>query len=258
MSEITILGAYGTKGNGCETTCFLLNERNVLDAGNLLKGLGDKCADLDTVWLSHSHLDHIVEIAFLLDSFFEKRKKPLILAGLPATLHIIQKHFLNELIWPDFSKIHLIGSDLPAVEYKPIEIGVRYQIGEGEFVEPFKTNHTVPSCGYVVSKGSSSVAITADTYQSLPVWEIVNSRKDISSLVIECSFPSSMDILAKESKHLTPKLLEKELKKLKRDDMTIYINHLKPNFEDIIKAELSLSDSLKSCITLEDYDLIKF
>ena len=258
MAEITILGAYGTKGDGYETTCFLLNDRHVMDAGNLLKGLGQKCAELDTVWLSHSHLDHIVEIAFLLDCFFEKRKKSLTIAGLPETIKIIQKHFLNELIWPDFSKINLVNSDIPAVSYMPIEIGRRYEIGPGEFIEPFKTNHTVPSCGYVVTKEGSSVAITADTYISYSVWDIVNSRKELNALVIECSFPSRMDVLAKESKHLTPKLLEMELDKLKREDVAVYINHIKPNAKSQIEKELAQSNRLKRCIMLEDYDRIKF
>ncbi|MDH5465566.1 MAG: diguanylate cyclase, partial [Thiovulaceae bacterium] len=77
MAEITILGAYGTKGENHGTTSFALNETNVIDAGNILKGLTAKCADIETIWLTHSHLDHIADIAFMLDFYFEKRKKPL-------------------------------------------------------------------------------------------------------------------------------------------------------------------------------------
>ncbi len=257
MAEITVLGAYGTKGDNHETTCFALNDYNVIDAGNLLKGLSDKCADLDTIWLTHSHLDHIADIAYVLDYYFDRRKKPLRIAALPETIKILQKHFLNELIWPDFSMIHLTHSETKAVEYFPIEIGKRYEIGEGEFIEPFQTNHTVPSCGYVVTKEGRSIAITSDTYLSIPVWDIINTRHEVQALVIECSFQSKLSELAKQSKHLTPKLLEMEVKKLKRE-VDIYINHLKPTSEDIIKKELSEIALLRDATILHDYQKIEF
>lgn len=257
MAEIEILGAYGTKGATNETTCIALNATHVIDAGNLLKGLGEGCADLEAVWLTHSHLDHISDIAFVLDAFFEKRKKPLRICGLTQTLLILKKHFLNELIWPDFSKIRLIDGVNFAVEYFPVEIGKSYMIGPGESIEAFKTNHTVPSCGYVVTKEGRSIAITADTYISYPVWTLVNRRETITALIIECSFESELEKLAKESKHLTPKLLEMELKKLQRP-VDIYVNHLKPNSANKIRKQLQEGELTKVCRVLEDGDRVKF
>ena len=257
MVSIKVLGAYGTKGDNHETTCISLNQYNVIDAGNLLKGLADGCMELDTIWLTHSHLDHIKDIAFVLDYYFEQRKKSLKIAGLPATLQILQKHFLNELIWPDFSKIPLNGSGFMAVEYIPIETGKRYKIGNNEYIEAFLTNHTVPSCGYIVTKEENSIAITADTYMNSGICEIVNQRPDIKALIIECSFPSRMGNLAEQSKHLTPDLLSLELKKLKRN-IPIYVNHLKPNCEQEIRNELETIDSVLTIKIVHDYDVIDF
>ena len=257
MAEVNVLGAYGTKGENSETTCIALNYYNVIDAGNLIKGLKSQCAEIETVWLTHSHFDHIVDIAFLLDCYFDERKKPLRVAALPETIKILQKHIFNELIWPDFSKIHLLHSPEMALEFVPIEIGKRYEIGDNEFIEPFQTNHTVPSCGYIVTKEEKSLAITADTFKSDSIWEMVNTREDIVGLLIECSFPSSLESLAIESKHLTPKLLGEEVEKLQRD-VKIYLKHLKKSGEEIIHKELLEIPRLKNAQIIHDNQKIFF
>ena len=257
MAEVTVLGAFGTKGENSETTCISLNQYNVMDAGNLIKGLKKECADLDTIWLTHSHLDHIIDIAFLLDCYFEDRKKPLRIAALPETIKVLQKHIFNELIWPDFSQIKLNNSECFAMEYFPIEIGKRYEIGHDEFLEPFKTNHTVPSCGYILTKEGTSLAITADTYISDVIWDIVNTRDDIQTLLIECSFPSALEGLAKESKHLTPKILANEVEKLTKE-VTLYINHVKESGEGVIKRELMNIPSLKHATIVHDFQRVVF
>lgn len=257
MAEVNVLGAYGTKGENNETTCIAFNDYHIMDAGNLIKGLKSQCADIETIWLTHSHFDHIVDIAFLLDCYFEERTKTLRVAALPETIKILQKHIFNELIWPDFSKIHLMHSEEMALEFVPIELGKRYEIGNNEFVEPFKTNHTVPSCGYILTKEGRSLAITADTYKSDSIWEMLNRREDIVSLLIECSFPSSLESLAIESKHLTPKLLGEEVEKLHRD-IKIYLNHLKKSGEDSIHKELLEIPRLKNAQIIHDNQKIFF
>ncbi len=237
-NEITILGANGTKGLEGGTSAFLIDAHNVIDAGNLLRPMKEASADIETVWLTHSHLDHIVDIAYILDSYFSERKKPLIVRGLPATLEAVQKHFLNDIIWPDFSKIKLVESDKMALKYEPIVLGERYLLDEGSTLEAFATDHTVESCGYMINRGGSSLLITADTYGLRSVIDLVKTSDTVTALVIECSFPSSMDALAKESKHLTPQLLFSALKPLEKSGIHLYINHIKPLYEQQVSEEI--------------------
>ncbi len=237
-NEITILGANGTKGLEGGTSAFLIDAHNVIDAGNLLRPMKEASADIETVWLTHSHLDHIVDIAYILDSYFSERKKPLIVRGLPATLDAVQKHFLNDVIWPDFSKIKLVESDKMALKYEPIVLGERYLLDEGSTLEAFATDHTVESCGYMINRGGSSLLITADTYGLQSVIDLVKTSDTVTALVIECSFPSSMDALAKESKHLTPQLLFSALKPLEKSGIHLYINHIKPLYEKQVSEEI--------------------
>lgn len=237
-NKITVLGAYGTKAKGFGTSSFYLNKENVIDAGNLLVALEEKSAKIQNIWITHSHLDHISDIAYIIDNYYASIEKTINICGLPATLHAIEKHFLNDLIWPDFSKIPLANKSGMCINYIEIELDKEYVLSENESIRAFKTDHTVPSCGYVYKKENSAVLITADTYSLENALNIVNNDKAIKSIVLECSFPSHMQLLAKESKHLTPKLLANMLEGLKRDGVKLYINHIKPMFLENITKEI--------------------
>lgn len=255
---IKILGAYGTKAKGFGTTSFALNNQNVIDAGNLLDGMQNDVANVQNIWLTHSHLDHIADIAYIIDNYFVDFKETINIHGLPETIEVVQKHFLNDLIWPDFSKINLLHSDKKCIQYVPIELEKRYALSEDEYIMPFETDHTVPSCGYVFSRGEHSVLITADTYSLQKAIEIINRDQTIKSIVVECSFPSEMQGLALESKHLTPKLLSKEFEKLTRDDITVYIHHIKPQFLIKVCEEIDEFCHKYKPIVLKDNEIIKF
>lgn len=257
MEKITILGAHGTKGSHHETSSFLINDAHVIDAGNLLRSLDEDAAHIDTIWLTHSHLDHIVDIAYILDSYFTLRIKPLKIMGLPETIASIQKYFLNDIIWPDFSKIPLSNANAMSVVYETVELGKVYALDEHTSIEAFSTTHTVPSCGYIVRKNEHGVMITADTYKNPKLCELIAANPEITALVLECSFPSAMESLAKESQHLTPALAEEEIACLDRP-LKLYFNHLKPIFIEEIKKEIYSSGLLKDAIILEDGDTIYF
>ena len=258
LNSIKILGAYGTKSKNCGTSSFELNPLNMIDAGNLLNPLEEKSANIENIWLTHSHLDHISDIAFILDNYFTMRTKTLNIIGLPQTISAIKKHFFNNLIWPDFSKVNLLNSDKKVVNYIELEIGRVYNINEEENIQAFKTEHTVPSCGYIYKKNNNGVIITADTHSLKELITHVDNDKEIKSMVIECSFPSNMEKLAKESKHLTVKSLFSELKNLKRDDVEFYINHIKPSYLEIITREISEYKGKYNPRILKDSDIINF
>lgn len=257
MEKITILGAYGTKGSHQETSSFLINDSHVIDAGNLLRSLDENAAHIDTIWLTHSHLDHIVDIAYILDSYFTLRTKPLKLMGLRETLEAIQKHFLNDVIWPDFSKIPLSNANGMTVVYEAIELGKQYRLDETSSIEAMETIHTVASCGYIIRKNQSAVLVTADTYKNPLLRETILKYPEINALVLECSFPNSMQALALESLHLTPSLAEEEILCLDRD-VKLYFNHIKPTFIEQIKKEIYATPRLKDAIILDDGDSIYF
>ena len=258
MHQIKILGAYGTKSKGFGTSSFYLNSKNVIDAGNLLDSLQESSIEIENIWLTHSHLDHIVDIAYILDNYFSLRSKTLNIIALPGTIKVLKENFLNDSIWPDFSVIPMSNSKEMTLKYTEIELSHEYKIGENESIKAFETDHTVASCGYIYKKDEHALLITADTHSLDSMIEEVEKDKSITTIVVECSFPSSMKELAIESKHLTPELLFSKLKKLQRDDIKLYVNHIKPMFlKEIMKEIEDLRGKWKP-IVLKDNDFINF
>ncbi len=247
--------------NGIEVfggNTFLLNKENTIDAGSLLKFINVASTDINCIWLTHSHLDHIIDIAYMLDNYYALRRKTLTIAGLPETIKAIKDNFLNDTIWPDFSKIKLISGNGMVVDYKEIRFNQKYDLSKNETIEPFKTDHTVKSCGYIYTKDDKSIMITADTLSLDNAIEILNQRKNIKSLVVECSFPSELEKLAINTKHLTPKLLFHRLKMLKRDDVNIYINHIKQSYMEKIIKQISEKSQEIGVSILKEKEIVKF
>ncbi len=256
--KIKILGAYGTKSKGFATSSFYLNVKNVIDAGNLLDSLQESSIEIENIWLTHSHLDHIADIAYILDNYFPLRTKTLNIIALPQTIEAIKKNFLNDSIWPDFSVIPLSNSKEMSLSYTEIEISREYTIGDSESLKAFETDHTVDSCGYIYKKDKKAVLITADTYSLDSMINEIQNDKNITTIVVECSFPSSMRALAIESKHLTPELLFSKLENLQRDDIKLYINHIKPLYLDEIIDDIERFRGKWNPIVLKDSDFINF
>jgi ribonuclease BN (tRNA processing enzyme) len=237
MDYIKILGSFGTKSIGEGTTCIQVSETVLIDAGNIINALGDEAKKIEHVFLTHSHIDHILDLPFLIDHYYADQQHTLQIYALKETIESLQKHLFNFEIYPDFSQITLKDSTTKALKFNVIECGTSYHI-DGITLTPFETNHTVVSCGYHIDKNEKGIVFTSDTYINDTVWDILNSDPSISTLITEVSFPSSMESLAIASKHYTPKILSNELKKLKRSDITIYLMHLKPNYLETMRDEI--------------------
>jgi len=231
-----LLGVYGCKTKDKFTTCLQISSNIVIDAGNIMD-LGYKAKEIDYIFLTHSHLDHICDIPFLIDNFFSYRKKPIYIFGLKDTLDSLKNYIFNGHIWPDFHQIELLNRECKAIEF--IEIGEsETKIVDGVEIESIKSNHLIPTLGYIINK---KTLFTGDTYTNEILKNRLNSDLKIKNLIIDVSFPSRMDKLAFDSKHLTPKLLKEFLSEV-REGLNVYIYHLKPQFEEEIIEELKELD----------------
>ena len=230
MNFIKILGASGSKAKNQNTTSFQIFKDIIIDAGNILNSLGNEAKDINHIFLTHSHADHITDLPFIIETFFEQRKTPLTIYALEETIEVLKTYSFNNVIWPDFTKIKLLNSDENSLILKKIKLNEIISIGEYQ-IKPIEANHIAGSCGFVITKNHQSFIISGDTYTNPIIWEEINNNKTIKSLIIECSFPDKFDELARVSKHLTPNLIAKELKNLKRKDISIFFYHLKPNYE---------------------------
>jgi len=257
-NHIIVLGAHGAKSSEGGSSSFYLNAHHVIDAGNLLLPLEEKSAKIEMIWLTHSHLDHIADIAYILDNYYEERSETLKIFALPETIEALEKHFFNNKIWPDFSKISLYSSQEMTLSYHAINVAEIYDIGEGKTIQPFLGDHSVPSVGYIIREGNSALILSADTYALEHIVAMVKNDNTITSLILECSFPVRMAALAKISKHLTAAHLFDGIKALESRGLTLYINHIKPVYCDVIKKEIASLQGEWNVIILEDGDKVVF
>ena len=235
-NDIRFLGVGGSRTNGTGTTSVQVSDNIVIDAGNIINGLGHDAYKIEHIFLTHSHLDHIVDIAFFIDNHYQTMKKPLKIYALQETIQALKDHFFNNTIWPNFPEIMLPNSKTPSVEYIELQFNTAY-VFEDVTLTPIAVSHTVPTCAYVIKKRTFSTLFATDTYITRSMWEELDLNDEIDSLIIDVSFPSSFEKLSYDSKHLTPKLLAEELEKSHRD-FDIYITHLKPSFAPQIIREL--------------------
>lgn len=255
---IEFLGSSGTRTPDKGTTCLRVSRHCVIDAGNIIGGLRNDVYEIEHIFLTHSHLDHIVDIPFVTELFVTHKKTALKIYGLKETLSDLREYIFNHHIWPDFAEIDLLKEMAKTIEFIEIVPETPYRVDDVELMA-FKTDHTEGSCGYLIRHQNRAIVFTSDTYRCDRVWELVQNDPTIHSIIIDVSFPSEHTQLAKDSRHLTPALLEEERRQCSRQDITIYPVHLKVPFESTIRRELRERDIPGlSEIELVDFTLIPF
>lgn len=223
--RIKVLGCSGGIGGGLRTTALLVDEDVLVDAGT---GVGDlsleALARIDHIFVSHSHLDHVTSIPFLVDTVCWMRSTPIVVYGIKETLDILRAHLFNWKIWPDFTQIP--SAQQPFMVYREIEPGEIVEI-RGRRFTAIPANHTVPAVGYAVETAKGALIYTGDTAPNEALWEVVNRTPNLKYLIIETAFSNKERDIASASKHLCPDLLAAELSRMKVSP-EVFITHLKP------------------------------
>lgn len=223
--KIRVLGCSGGIGGGLRTTSFLVDEDILVDAGT---GVGDlsleSLARIDHIFVTHSHLDHVTSIPFLVDTVCWMRATPIVVYAIKDTLDILRAHLFNWKLWPDFTQIP--EASRPFMTYREVRVGETVQIG-GRRITPIPASHTVPAVGYALDNGRAALIFSGDTGPNDGLWRVVNATPNLKYLIIETAFSNAEREIAAASKHLCPQTLAEELEKM-RVHPEVYITHLKP------------------------------
>lgn len=235
--QVHVLGCSGAIAKDCRTTAFLIDGRILIDAGT---GVGDlsleEMRDIDHVFLSHAHLDHIAALPLMLDAVASERDKPVTVYGLAPTLEALRAHIFNDTIWPDFSRIPSV--ERPFLRYCPLTIGQRMQC-ESLQIEVLPAVHAVAAAGYAVLGATGWWIYSGDTGPNPALWARLNQLGEQAMLVIETAFSSREAHLAARSQHLSSESLVAELSQWHPPrPCPVYITHTKPLEAAHILAEV--------------------
>jgi ribonuclease BN (tRNA processing enzyme) len=243
--QIRVLGCSGSIAAGSRTTSFLLDDDVLIDAGT---GVGDLTLDemvrIDHIFVSHSHLDHVLAIGLLADSVTRRRhaagRPPVRVRALPQTLQALRTHIFNGAIWPDFTR--LPEPDHPVLAFEPVAVGDVIALGDRR-VEVLSALHTVPAVGYaVIAADGGAWVYTGDTGPNPALWARL-ATLNVRALVIETAFGDDERALAAVSRHLCPSMLRGELARL-REPTDVYITHIKPGEVDAVMSEIAAHASV--------------
>ena len=234
--ELEILGAHNCESESTRLTCLLVDGVLAVDAGGLTSALSiEEQHLLKAVLITHHHFDHVRDLATLGMNFWTAG--PLPVYGLESSLQNVLSHILNGMLYPDFTCRP--SPEKPAFKFHPVAPGKAFTVG-GDSITPFLANHTVPTLGYqIAGADGKSFVYTGDTHR-LPeaVWQRLSPRL----IVTEVTVPDMYESMARESGHLTPKLLKEErlaFKRIHKSIPPVIAVHISPHLEDEIQKEIS-------------------
>ena len=233
--KLRVLGCYGGNVPECGMTSFLLNDSVCLDAGFVSGALSlREQVRVKDVVISHSHLDHTCSLPFLIDNNFSAPDFRLRIYAIREVIASMKNHLFNNHTWPDFT---CLPNDLtPVLRLIEVEEEQPFTL-EGLKVRAVRVSHLVPTTGFVVEDQKGALAFTSDTGPTHRFWEVVSRLRRLRAVITETSFPNEMQDLANVSGHLTPRTLQGELAKLKKD-VPVYLYGGKPRFLPAIRRQL--------------------
>jgi cAMP phosphodiesterase len=218
-------------------TCFLIDDCVTVDGGSIAIALTDEQRNrVRNVIVTHPHMDHIASLPLFVDDLFAELKEPVRIHATQEVIDLLKRDVFNDNVYPRFDQLQ--NSHGQVMEYIPFRVGEVFQVAHLK-VTAVPVNHIVPTVGLVVSDGKATLAFSSDTAETQEFWKLVNGAPRLDALLIEASFPNSMQDLAEVSKHLTPATLRKELSKLNHNGLDILAVHLKAAYRDTVISELA-------------------
>ena len=234
--ELRVLGCHGGETPRHRTTSFLVDDRLTIDAGALTSSLElTDQARIEMVLVSHSHMDHVRDLATIADNRAQLKAGPLVLAGTKPTLDALKDHFFNDKLWPNFAIIP--SPEEPTIIYREVPLDTPTQLLDYT-VTAIAVNHTVDSAGFIIADDQGAIGFSGDTGPTDRFWDALNKVDNLKALLMEVSFPDNEQDLATVSGHHTPRTLLEDLQKFKSpQDLATMLYHIKPPFQDAVERE---------------------
>ncbi len=255
--KVRVIGSHGGVSPGYRTSCYQVNSDILIDCGSAASGLTvHEQKQISDILITHPHLDHVKDIAFLIENTFRPDRGVLTLRSSQAILEDVHNHLLNDILWPDFSRIYADASRTKhVVRFTPLEQDNELK---GIKIKVISVNHPVNAVGYILDNGKNQILFSGDTGPTDDLWKEANKCQNLKAIFTEISFPNRMDALARASGHYTTRQLQDELNKIENTNVPVYISHFKPQFFDELMEEFhrSVPDRLQLLHQDDEFNFI--
>ena len=189
--KLVLLGTIGYHpSDRGQTLCLLIPECGVmLDAGTAVYRAAGylQTSQLD-IFLTHSHLDHVIGLTYLLDVVREHPLDRIRVHAPAATLKAVREHLFAEALFPV----------RPPFEFCPLAEEV--SLPGGGRLTHFPVEHPGGAMGYRLDWPGHSMAYVTDT-TAAPDADYVARIRGVDLLVHECYFSDAMSAWAKQTGH---------------------------------------------------------
>jgi ribonuclease Z len=189
--KLVLLGTAGYHpSDQRQTACLMLPEQGiVLDAGTgMYRAAEYLVTERLDIFLTHSHLDHIVGLTYLFDVVRGRKVAPIKIHGATEKLSAIRAHLFSELIFPV----------IPPCQFEPFAGPVALD-GGGQ-LEYFPLQHPGGTLGFRLEWPGHSLAYVTDTTARSDA-AYVERLRGVDLLVHECNFSDDDAAFAEQTGH---------------------------------------------------------
>ncbi len=232
--RLEILGCSGGVALGNDTTSFLVDDDLLIDAGTGVGRLSlDQCMKIKSIVLTHSHLDHVCHLPFLLNNTIGKTTESLHVYGLKETIASLKEYMFNGAIWPDFSVLPSVKN--PSLVFHTFSLGDVLSL-EGKTLTVLPAEHTVPAVGFHIAKEETCFAFSGDSSKNKSFWNALNHLPPVEMLIVDNQYLESEKELSLKAKHYYAKSLKEDFSLLNYST-SLYLTHLPPNGKEKVFKE---------------------
>ena len=168
---------------------------------------------VDTVLLTHHHLDHVSDLLALMKARWLAGETDLTVAGPPGTRDLVV-----ELL-----DVHEYMQDRLDLNLQEVSAGGSFELAGFEMASR-ETTHSMTCLAYRLGADGTAVVFSGDSEARADLCAFADGA---AALIHDCSFPDDIDV----SNHPTPTSLGRALAESGADIGRVYLTHLYPHTE---------------------------
>lgn len=203
--HVKVLGSSSGYGQATRTTCFLVDDNCLLDCGSGIVDLDTQALlQIDTVLLTHSHLDHCSGLPLLADAHISHGGRGVDIYTQQETIDALKLQMFNSQQWPDYTKAS--PGNVPWLRLHALEVGDAVSLPDG-IATALPAEHSVPALGWLLEGPWRALAFTGDSGPCLAFWHWISHVPSLTDVICELSYLNENSAQAVVDGHMSPALL---------------------------------------------------